>query len=251
MRTVVVNGWAVLDTTRDDLVRALANNALQHGRTLAIALHVSALRMDRATAAALSASVEHVYADGWSVVRLARMAGARDIERATTTYLAPDVLQMAAEHAGRPIRVALIGGPAGLAESAGRALEDAYPVEVVHAVDGFASAEEWPARLTELEAIDVDVLFVGLGHPLEVEWALTHRDELPEALVMTCGGWFGYLTGDERTAPRWVRGVGMEWAFRVAQDPRRLLGRYLRGALDLVSIALTITWGRVDRRRRV
>ena len=61
-------------------------------------------------------------------------------------------------------------------------------------------------------------------------WSQQHRDELPPGLVLTCGGWFGHLVGDEKRAPRLLRRSGLEWIARVAQAPPRLGPRYAQGA---------------------
>ena len=48
---------------------------------------------------------------------------------------------------------------------------------------------------------------------------------------MTCGGWFGFVVGDEQRAPEWMQRIGMEWTWRLAQSPRRLAKRYALGAV--------------------
>ena len=74
-----------------------------------------------------------------------------------------------------------------------------------------------------------DVVVVGLGAPREMLWVDEHLTELPPALVLTCGGWFGFLTEAEKRAPLWMQSAGLEWSYRVAQAPQRLAGRYARG----------------------
>jgi N-acetylglucosaminyldiphosphoundecaprenol N-acetyl-beta-D-mannosaminyltransferase len=168
-----------------------------------------------------------VYADGGSVVTLARLAGARTIERAPTTDVGWDILRGLAEELGRPVRVALLGGPVGLAERAGRVLEDGSPVTVVLTDHGYH--HDWSGTLRALHEAAPDVTVVGLGAPGEMVWCDAHRDRLPAGLVLTCGGWFGHLTGEEHRAPRLLRRPGVEWVARVVQSPRRLGPRYARG----------------------
>ena len=79
---------------------------------------------------------------------------------------------------------------------------------------------------------------IGLGAPREMVWCQRHRDELPTGLVLTCGGWFGHIVGDERRAPRMLRRSGLEWIARVAQAPKRLGPRYARGAGATALLAL-------------
>ena len=51
-----------------------------------------------------------------------------------------------------------------------------------------------------------------MGAPREMRWVRQHLGELPDALIITCGGWFGFLTGREGRAPRMLRRPGLEWS---------------------------------------
>lgn len=177
-----------------------------------------------------------VCADGGSVVLLARLAGARYIERAPTTDLGWDLIRGAAERLGRKVRVAMLGGPDGLAERAAARLEADAPVEAVYVTHGFHSS--WDNALDDLRDARPDVCIVGMGAPLEMLWVREHRELLPDCALITCGGWFGFLAGEEERAPTALRRAGLEWISRVAQDPRRLGPRYLRGAYVSASIGV-------------
>jgi N-acetylglucosaminyldiphosphoundecaprenol N-acetyl-beta-D-mannosaminyltransferase len=183
-----------------------------------------------------------VYADGGSVVWLARLAGGNRIERAPTTDIGWDVMRGFARRAGRLPRVAMIGGPPGLAERAGAVLEEAGVADVVFHTNGFHS--DWAESLTRLREAAPDITVIGLGAPREMIWSQRHRDELPPGLLLTCGGWFGYLVGEERRAPRVLRRSGLEWIARVAQAPGRLGPRYARG----VAVTALLALGTLQRR---
>ena len=142
-----------------------------------------------------------------------------------------------ARKVGRAPRVALIGGPPGLAERAGAVLEEAGVAEVVCSTTGSTATGASP--LARLRAAAPDITVIGLGAPREMIWSQRHRDELPPGLVLTCGGWFGHLVGDERRAPRMLRRSGLEWIARVAQAPTRLGPRYARGAGATALLALS------------
>lgn len=233
-----VNGWTVADLTRSAVVDRLGRWGAEGATRIAACLHVSALSTPAERNRDWSRHVDMAYADGWSVALIGRLAGGRDVERATLTHLAADVLGGIRARLDRAPRVALIGGPPGLAETAGRTLASAGAAEVVYACDGYAEDPEWPPRLARLRDASPDVTFVGLGYPLEVEWCVGHRDALPAGLVLTCGGFFGYLAGRERRAPPWVRRVGLEWAWRTVQAPGRLIPRYARGLGSLVVVGV-------------
>jgi N-acetylglucosaminyldiphosphoundecaprenol N-acetyl-beta-D-mannosaminyltransferase len=87
--------------------------------------------------------------------------------------------------------------------------------------------EEDEAVVREIADSGVQWLFVGLGCPKQEKWVLAHRYRIP-AVMLAVGAAFDFLAGTKPQAPRWVMRSGLEWAFRLASEPRRLAGRYLR-----------------------
>src|SRR4051794_2417435 len=235
---VTVGPFHVMDATRAGFVkRVVWLTRSVSGPVLVYALHVGGLnaRADQSFVEAMSRAAL-VYADGGSVVWLARLAGARVIERAPTTDVGWDVLRALAADLGRKPRLALVGGPAGLAERAAQVLTADAPVEVVLTEHGYH--HDWSAVLTALRGASPDVVLVGFGAPAEMIWCEQHRDALPSALVLTVGGWFGHLVGDEQRAPRLLRRSGVEWIARLAQSPRRLGPRYARGLYSSAAMSV-------------
>ena len=237
---VEVGPFWVSDSPRDELVDHVVELSLRSTTrpAFAYALHVGGLnaRRERDFVVAMR-QADVVYADGGSVVWLARLAGGNRVERAPTTDIGWDVFRGFQRKVGRTPRVALIGGPEGLAERAGAVLEEAGVAEIVHLDHGFHS--DWTEPLSRLREAAPDITVIGLGAPREMVWSQRHRDELPPGLVLTCGGWFGHLVGDEKRAPRVLRRSGLEWIARVAQAPTRLGPRYARGAGATAALALS------------
>jgi N-acetylglucosaminyldiphosphoundecaprenol N-acetyl-beta-D-mannosaminyltransferase len=79
------------------------------------------------------------------------------------------------------------------------------------------------------------LLFVGMGSPRQEKWIAEHREHLP-GVVLPVGGSFEVLAGEKKRAPRLAQRLGLEWTWRLAQDPRRLAKRYLLD--DLVFLKL-------------
>lgn len=236
---VEVGPFWVSDSPREALLEQMVDLSLpeRDKPAFAFALHVGGLnaRRERDFVTAMRRA-DVVYADGGSVVWLAKLAGAHHVERAPTTDIGWDVLRGFAEKAGRLPRVGLIGGPPGLAARAKGVLEEAGVAEVVHVDHGYH--DDWTQPLIDLRTADPDVTVVGLGAPREMVWCEDHRAELPAGLVLTCGGWFGHLVGDEKRAPRLLRRSGLEWIARVAQAPTRLGPRYARGLAVTAALAV-------------
>jgi N-acetylglucosaminyldiphosphoundecaprenol N-acetyl-beta-D-mannosaminyltransferase len=235
-----VGPFWVSDSSRDELVDHVVDLSLRSTTrpAFAYALHVGGLnaRRERDFVVAMR-HADVVYADGGSVVWLARLAGGNRVERAPTTDVGWDVLRGFARRVGRTPRVALIGGPEGLAERAGATLAEAGAAEIAYVDHGFH--HDWTEPLARLRDSVPDITVIGLGAPREMIWSQRHRSELPPGLVLTCGGWFGHLVGDERRAPRLLRRSGLEWIARVAQAPGRLGPRYARGAGVTALLALS------------
>jgi N-acetylglucosaminyldiphosphoundecaprenol N-acetyl-beta-D-mannosaminyltransferase len=70
-------------------------------------------------------------------------------------------------------------------------------------------------------------LFIGLGCPKQEAWMFSHRDRIP-AVLLGVGAAFDFIAGTKPQAPRWMMRNGLEWAFRLATEPRRLAGRYFK-----------------------
>ena len=84
------------------------------------------------------------------------------------------------------------------------------------------------------------ILFVGLGCPKQEKWMARHRDRLP-LVQLGVGAAFAFHAGEVRQAPAWIQRIGMEWAFRLAMEPRRLWKRYLVGNTRFVWL-ITMEW---------
>jgi len=237
-----IGPFQVSDLSRDEVVAAIVSGAIANRAERAwvsYALHVGGLnnRHDTAYLAAMSRA-DLVYADGMSVIVLAKLAGARAAERAGTTDIGWSVIRELGLALGRPARIALVGGPEGLTSRAARVIEADAGAQVVLTEHGYH--DDWSPVLDRLTNSGCDMIFVGLGAPREMKWVDQHVKDLPPSLVMTCGGWFGFITQDEKRAPQWVCDAGLEWTYRIAQSPRRLAKRYARGALSTAALSAQI-----------
>src|SRR5207245_5425130 len=89
------------------------------------------------------------------------------------------------------------------------------------------TAEEEAAEIGRINRAGPDIVFVGLGCPKQERWMAAHRDRLAAPVLVGVGAAFDFHTGRVRQAPRWMMKAGLEWVFRLSQEPRRLWRRYL------------------------
>ncbi len=166
------------------------------------------------------------YADGQSVVWAANALGVPAPERVATTDLVYPLMSSCAA-AGK--RIYLFGGMPGRAQEAAIRLTEFAPGLITRCHDGYVPEEQMPQLVADINAFGTDVLLIGLGDPKQQEWVRRWRSELTVPAVLTCGGLFDWTSGSRRRAPHWVQRAGLEWAWRLALEPRRLARRYLIG----------------------
>ena len=90
------------------------------------------------------------------------------------------------------------------------------------------SAEERAAVVEEINESEADVVWVGIGVPKQEKWMAQMRPLLDPPLLIGVGAAFDFHAGLVPQAPNWVQEAGLEWAFRLAHEPRRLWRRYAR-----------------------
>jgi N-acetylglucosaminyldiphosphoundecaprenol N-acetyl-beta-D-mannosaminyltransferase len=170
----------------------------------------------------------------------------------------PDLMKHAFERAGRTgARMYLYGhsDPASLATLVAR-LQERYPetqiVGTHSPVYRTLSVAEQRDVATKINAASPDVVWVGLGVPLQEKWMATMRDQLDAPVLVGVGAAFDFHAGLVPQAPAWMQRRGLEWVFRLRQEPRRLWKRYLKyNPLFVLRFAQQYIGQRLRRRRNV
>jgi N-acetylglucosaminyldiphosphoundecaprenol N-acetyl-beta-D-mannosaminyltransferase len=80
----------------------------------------------------------------------------------------------------------------------------------------------------EITAARADIVWVGLSTPKQERWMAAHVGRVRAPVLVGVGAAFDFHAGVKRQAPRWMQRSGLEWAYRMATEPRRLVGRYMR-----------------------
>jgi N-acetylglucosaminyldiphosphoundecaprenol N-acetyl-beta-D-mannosaminyltransferase len=168
-----------------------------------------------------------ITADGQAIVWAARILGLPLPERVAGIDLLDALLRIAPE---RGYRVFLLGARPTVLERAEKAIIERYPgVVVAGRHHGYFTREEEPSVVEQIHEARPHLLFIALETPAKELFLARHRSRLSVPYAMGVGGAFDILAGVRHRAPRWLRQLGLEWLFRLAQDPRRLAGRYVVG----------------------
>ena len=165
-----------------------------------------------------------VVADGQPIVWCARWFGNSLPERVAGVDLI-DALCARAARDGK--RVYLLGATHEVVSEVAQRLKDRHQGLGIDFGDGYFTRDECASRADSVREARTDILFVGMGVPRQEHFLEEQWDRLGVGMAIGVGGSFDVLSGLRARAPGWMQRSGMEWLFRLAQEPRRLFKRYL------------------------
>lgn len=198
-------GWVVTPNT--DIARAVA--------------HDPSLR-------ALVASADVVIADGMPLIWASRIEGRPLPERVTGASLIRSLTKAAAR---RGTSVYFLGGAPGVPEQAAERLRADVGAIVAGSFSpacGFECSSAAMEEITaKLRAAQPGIVFCGFGFPKQERLIVSLRLEFADTWFVGCGAAIAFAAGAVDRAPQWMQRHGLEWAFRLASEPRRLARRYL------------------------
>ncbi len=165
--------------------------------------------------------------DGMPLVWMLRLKG-HDLR---ARVYGPDLMLLMSEEAAKQgWRCFLYGGMEGVPEMLQRVLESRFPG--INIVGKYSppfrplTREEDEKVCDMINSTKPDIVWVGLGSPKQDIWMYEHYEKLDASVLHGVGAAFDFLTGRVQQAPRWIMNIGLEWLFRLAQEPKRLWRRY-------------------------
>ena len=166
-----------------------------------------------------------ILADGMSVVWALRLASTPVPERVTGVDL---MSQLLAAGASRGLRAFFLGAREEVVQALAHSCRTRHPgLAVAGHRNGYFSGSDHAAIVEEIRESRPDMLFVGMPSPFKEVFLERHRERLEVPILMGVGGSFDVLAGYVTRAPRWLRGAGMEWSWRLLMEPRKMWKRYL------------------------
>ena len=165
-----------------------------------------------------------VCADGMGIVWGCRLLGIPVRERVAGIDLMSEVLRICEKEGFRPY---FLGATQHVVDDLVARLKVQLPrLEVAGWRNGYFEPVDEPQIVEAIKASGADCLFVGISSPIKERFLNRYRDELGVPLQMGVGGSFDVLAGHLRRAPVAMQRIGLEWLFRLVQEPRRLARRY-------------------------
>lgn len=168
-----------------------------------------------------------INADGVSIILASKFLGKPLPERVAGIDLMMSLVELS-ERKG--YCVYLLGAKQEVVEKTAEVLNLKYPkLRLVGIHNGYFKEEDWHAISAELKEKKPDFIFVGITSPLKEYLVEYLQDDGINGVFMGVGGSFDVISGKIPRAPLWMQKMGLEWLFRVIQEPRRLFKRYFVG----------------------
>jgi N-acetylglucosaminyldiphosphoundecaprenol N-acetyl-beta-D-mannosaminyltransferase len=177
-----------------------------------------------------------VYVDGMGVIYAQRFLKLQQAkERIATTDLFPALLEILNAQKSE-LRIFLLGGENDTAERVKISFTEKYNhTNIIGVHHGyFNKAEESVKIINLINSLDTDILFVGFGNPIQEKWVNEYFDLIRVNTIITCGGLFDYYSNNVKRAPLFMQKVGLEWLYRLIQEPKRLYKRYIFGNFNFL-----------------
>lgn len=170
---------------------------------------------------------DYVFPDGIGVNIACKIIRNPLKENINGTDMFPFLCQMAKN---RNYSIFLLGGKPGIAEAVEKRITDEFGVQVSGAHHGYFDHGHDSEKIINLiNASHTDIVLVALGVPIQEKWIANHKDQLTAGAILGVGGLFDFYSGRTKRAPRWLREMGLEWSYRLLQEPGRLWRRYIIG----------------------
>jgi len=177
-----------------------------------------------------------VYAGGQGVVWASKFIGSPLPERVNILDFFDILVRKLRD---KKITIYLLGGRVEIVKKTEGVLKK-KGLKIVGSRDGFFDKTEEMEIIQEINFLKPDILMVGMGVPRQEKWIHNYLNKLDVNLYWAVGAAFGWLSGYRKRAPIWMIRCGLEWLYRLYQEPKRLWRRYLIG--NFIFIYHVLRW---------
>jgi N-acetylglucosaminyldiphosphoundecaprenol N-acetyl-beta-D-mannosaminyltransferase len=249
VREPSILGVTVSRIDKEGLLRRVASSAHATAQQVLAYVNVHALNLavrDEELRRFLNGA-DVAYCDGEGVRLAGRILGTHFPPRIVLTYVLWDICAVCATNG---LSVFLLGSHADTLADAVLTMKRRVPGLTITGTHHGHFPKEGPESDAVVDLINAaapDVLFVGFGMPLQEMWIQRNRQRLLARCILPCGSMIDYAAGRKSFAPAWMADHGLEWFFRLLEEPRRLWRRYLLGnPLFLLRVLRQWSASRID-----
>lgn len=181
-----------------------------------------------------------IVADGKPLIWISKLLKRPLKEKISGSDLFPKICELSVK---RGYKIFILGAGVGVAEQAVLNLENKYPgIQFVGTYSPQYGFEEIQEELdfikNKIVSAHPDILAVALGSPKGEKFIHRHLKEYNVPLSISIGATIDFEAGNVKRAPKWMSEIGLEWLFRITQDPKRLIKRYWNDAISIIPIFL-------------
>jgi len=165
--------------------------------------------------------------DGSGMRLAAKSAGYLLKDNTNGTDMLPHLCQRAIEQTKS---IYFLGSKPGVAEKAAKKLQEQFPKLVIAGTQhGFIEPDKFNEQIVKINQSGCSILLVAMGSPFQEQWLLAHKNKLHCETALAVGGLFDFYSGEIARAPLWLRELGLEWVWRLWQEPITKFKRYVIG----------------------
>lgn len=187
--------------------------------------HIVTLRAHDAHFAAVTSCMDYFIPDGMPLIWLLNLQGAKIKDR----VYGPTFMQECIRNSPPEVRHYFLGGSEDCLQQLLENLRRLNPrLNVVGARNGYFPEADWRIVAEEIRRAGPDMIWLGLGTPKQQEFIAAHKNSVDYGIWLAVGFAFDVNAGTKRDAPKWMQKAGLTWLYRLCQEPRRLLTRYLK-----------------------
>jgi len=182
-------------------------------------------------------ATEYIFGDGVGVSLAARLSKRRFVDNVNGTDLFPLLCEYCAL---KKYSLYFLGGQPGLVEKMIQSLKRRHPLLIISGAHHgyFDRKNENEDIIRAINNSKTNILLVGFGTPFQEEWIYDNLSSINCNVALGVGGLFDFYSGSKVRAPLWLRKLGLEWFFRLLQEPCRLWKRYVFGIPEFILLML-------------
>lgn len=177
-----------------------------------------------------------INADGQAIVWASRLFNTPLPERVAGIDLMESLVKLSAK---KKYKIFFLGAKEEIVNTVVNFYSNLYGKEIIAGYrNGYFKKEEEQNVAKQISDSNADILFVAMSSPKKEIFLNTYKDLIQTPFIMGVGGSFDVVAGHVKRAPLWMQKSGLEWFYRVIQEPRRMWKRYLFGNSEFIYLVL-------------